>query len=496
MNQSAPESVSTPHRIVFQSPLVIGIVAITIMTGAIIAFGSNLLPQNTLNSISQGQVEDLDRFASVIHFGDAEITGSGARERLDSVITTNSFDSLMKRGLFGAHAQRLDLYSITGEPLYSTSGATPVLQGSMLTAFDDAMNSEQASIHMEPDAALNRVGIDANILQSYKLIWDQPPGNGRKARTLMVAAITTNVGRYLAVAHKSVWIIAGVFNAGMILVLLVLHWASGRAQSRLERTNKELAVQYAEVRTSRERMVQTADSTKRAIAEELHGTVQSKLFAVWMQMTQFRESNLETIPDQVEELDNIILDLDNIREDDIRGIAHRLHPSIVRVGAGVGLRSLRNFYDSLIPVELVVNEAATQLEPAGTSVIPDDVRLGVYRIAELALGNVAKHAEATVCTLGWIYDEAEETLIMSVTDDGKGFDADEILQTGLGMVNIGDYADAMRATLEINSKPGVGTELKLIIPFVAPEPEQNLSDLSIGAADGAIVESGEQTSAA
>jgi signal transduction histidine kinase len=496
MNQMASESVSTPHRIVFQSPLVIGIVAITIMTGAIIAFGSSLLPQNTLNSISQGQVEDLDRFASVIHFGDAKITGLGARNRLDSEITTSSFDSLMKRGLFGAHAQRLDLYSITGEPLYATSGTTPILEGSMLTAFGDAMNSEQASIHMEPDAALNRLGIDANILQSYQLIWDQPPGNGRNARTLMVAAITTNVGRDLAVAHKSVWIIAGVFNAGMILVLLVLHWASGRAQSRLERTNKELALQYVEVRKSRERMVQTADSTKRAIAEELHGTVQSKLFAVWMQLTQFRESNLETITGQVEELDKIILDLDNIREDDIRGISHRLHPSIVRVGAGVGLRSLRNFYDSLIPVELVVNEAATQLEPAGTSVIPDDVRLGVYRIAELALGNVAKHADATVCTLGWIYDEAEETLIMSVTDDGKGFDAAEIRQTGLGMVNIGDYADAMRATLEINSKPGVGTELKLIIPFVAPKPEQKLSNQGISTANGAIGETGEQTSAA
>jgi hypothetical protein len=90
----------------------------------------------------------------------------------------------------------------------------------------------------------------------------------------MVAAVTTNVGRDLAIAHKSVWIIAGVFNAGMILVLLVLHWASGRAQRRLERANTALAVQNQAVRESRERMVQAADSTKRAIAEELHGTVQ------------------------------------------------------------------------------------------------------------------------------------------------------------------------------------------------------------------------------
>jgi hypothetical protein len=97
------------------------------MIGAIIAFGSNVLPQNTLNGISLGQSEDLDRFASVIHFGNAEITGPGGRENLGAVTITNSFGILMNRAMFGANAQRLDLYSITGEPLYATSGVAPPL---------------------------------------------------------------------------------------------------------------------------------------------------------------------------------------------------------------------------------------------------------------------------------------------------------------------------------------------------------------------------------
>ncbi len=496
MNQPATELESATPRSIFQSPLLIGIVAITIMTGAIIAFGSNLLPQNTLNGISQRQVEDLDRFASVIHFGDAEITGLGARDRLSTAVASDSFDALMKRGLFGANAQRLDLYTITGEPLYATSGTAPRLEGSMLTAFDDARNNRSASIHMEPDAGSKRLGINANLLQTYKLIWDQPPGNGRSARALMVAAITTNVGRDLEVANQSVWIIAGVFNAGMVVVLLVLHWASGRAQRRLERANRALAVQNIAVRESRERMVQAADSTKRAIAEELHGTVQSKLFAVWMQLTQFRESNLDAIPDQIAELDKIVVDLDNIREDDIRGISHRLHPSIVRVGAAVGLRSLRNFYESIVPVEFEMNEAAASLEPAGTSVIPDDVRLGVYRIAELAMGNVAKHAEATVCRLSWNYDEIDHKLIMTVSDDGVGFDPVELRQTGLGMVNIGDYADALNATLEIDSTPGNGTHLRLEIPFVAPSAVQIHTARHSGSAADEMGDTNEQPSAA
>ena len=312
----------------------------------------------------------------------------------------------------------------------------------------------------------------------------------------MVASITTNVGRDLGVAHKSVWIIAGVFNAGMVMVLLALHWASARAQLRLLRANEALAVQNAAVRKSCERMVQAADSTKRAIAEELHGTIQSKLFAVLMQLTQFRETNLDAISDQVEELDKIILDLDNIREDDIRGISHRLHPSIVRVGATVGLRSLRNFYESIIPVELEINEAAAELEPAGSSVVPDNIRLGVYRIAELAMGNVARHAEATVCSVGWSYDEVDQQLIMTVSDNGKGFDPAEIRQTGLGMVNIGDYADSMNASLEITSQPGMGTKLKLSIPFVPPAAEEGLLELHANAPSDALGDSGERPSLA
>jgi signal transduction histidine kinase len=496
MNQTAYEPAPVSNRSLFQSPLLIGLVAITVMTGAIITFGSNILPQNTLNSISQGQADDLDRFATTIHYGSAEITGAGAHERLNAVVHTTSFDSLINRALFGANAQRLDLYSLTGEPLYATSGSVPVLEGSMLIAFDEAVHNKVSSIHMEPDAASERLGIDANLLQTYKLIWNQPPGNGRAARTLMVAAITTDVGRNLAVAHKSVWIIAGVFNAGMVLVLLVLHWASGRAQRRLERANKALAIQNMAVRESRERMVKTADSTKRAIAEELHGTVQSKLFAVWMQLSQFREANLESVPDHIDELDKIILDLDNIREDDIRGISHRLHPSIIRVGAGVGLRSLRNFYESMIPVELNINESAIKLEPAGTSVIPENIRLGVYRIAELAMGNVAKHAAATVCQVEWAYDEIDQQLIMSVTDDGKGFDPAQIRQTGLGMVNIGDYADAMSAVLDIKSQPGLGTQLKLTIPFVNPDIESSADNIPVQITNNRLGETGEQPSAA
>ena len=86
---------------------------------------------------------------------------------------------------------------------------------------------------------------------------------------------------------------------------------------------------------------------------------------------------------------------------------------------------------------------------------------------------------------------------MTVTDDGVGFDPEQVRQTGLGMVNIGDYADAMNATLEIESKPGRGTRLKLVIPFEAPITLEEMTGQRGQVESGASVSgiTGEQPSA-
>jgi hypothetical protein len=54
----------------------------------------------------------------------------------------------------------------------------------------------------------------------------------------------------------------------------------------------------------------------------------------------------------------------------------------------------------------------------------------------------------------------------------------------------------MNATLEIDSQPGAGTQLKLIIPFVAPTAEDSLLEAPSHSADNALGETGEQPSAA
>lgn len=275
------------------------------------------------------------------------------------------------------------------------------------------------------------------------------------------------------------WLVVGVFFFGSLVILAVVHWVSVRSSSRLKAANDALAMQNLAVRESRERMIAAADATKRAIAEELHGSVQTRLFSIWMRLSNLKKRMDGAAGTDVDsgagpgserairsELARIIDELDDVRENDIRGLSHRLHPSIVRVGAAPALKSLCDRLSGDVKVVLHADRAVRELEPPGASPIPEPVRLAVFRIAELAIGNTIKHAAATRCDVRWSYSESRQALVLSVEDDGVGFEQGTMSSSGLGMVNIQDYTDAIDGKAELRSEPDWGTTLTVTIPFV------------------------------
>lgn len=102
-----------------------------------------------------------------------------------------------------------------------------------------------------------------------------------------------------------------------------------------------------------------------------------------------------------------------------------------------------------IPVEV-------RSEDVGT--LPTDVRVALYRIAQEALNNVAKHSGAAAATVSLSSSgEPEGGLRLAIHDDGAGFDpvAAGTGQLGLGIMK--ERADAIGASLAITSAPGHGT---------------------------------------
>lgn len=462
-------------------PLGVGIVAILIISAAILFLGDTQVERSVLRTAGAEHESDLLRFSETLHYSGLSLNGPQAGQDLPELAQTAIFDTRVKRALFGLNAERMEIYALDGVPVYSTEGIenAPALSGGALEAFENASRSQFTSFFRSRASSLADFRSDAELIQSFMLMRDVPPGSVDSGRSLMVAAITSDVSPELDAAYATMWLVVGVFFFGSLVILAVVHWVSVRSSSRLKAANDALAMQNLAVRESRERMIAAADATKRAIAEELHGSVQTRLFSIWMRLSNLKKRMDGAAGTDVDsgagpgserairsELARIIDELDDVRENDIRGLSHRLHPSIVRVGAAPALKSLCDRLSGDVKVVLHADRAVRELEPPGASPIPEPVRLAVFRIAELAIGNTIKHAAATRCDVRWSYSESRQALVLSVEDDGVGFEQGTMSSSGLGMVNIQDYTDAIDGKAELRSEPDWGTTLTVTIPFV------------------------------
>ena len=96
-----------------------------------------------------------------------------------------------------------------------------------------------------------------------------------------------------------------------------------------------------------------------------------------------------------------------------------------------------------------------------TSSLAPDQEIAVYRIAQEALANVARHAGASRVEVD--LRTAGDGLELTVRDDGLGFDSQRS-HDGLGLGGMAERARLVGGELAIDSRPGTGTELCLKVP--------------------------------
>lgn len=96
------------------------------------------------------------------------------------------------------------------------------------------------------------------------------------------------------------------------------------------------------------------------------------------------------------------------------------------------------------------------------------VELACFRIAQEALTNILRHSGATHVTLSLELDAATGNLHLVVTDDGRGFSPEAV--RGLGLVIMRERAQQLGGTLHIETVPGQGTRVSLVLPLRGGEP--------------------------
>jgi signal transduction histidine kinase len=90
-----------------------------------------------------------------------------------------------------------------------------------------------------------------------------------------------------------------------------------------------------------------------------------------------------------------------------------------------------------------------------------DVEQCIYRVAQEALTNVARHAGARSLRVALTHDTGPLTL--TIADDGRGFDPAAVNGTHYGLKGLRERAEMIGASLEVSSRPEQGTSIRLEI---------------------------------
>jgi PAS domain S-box-containing protein len=214
-----------------------------------------------------------------------------------------------------------------------------------------------------------------------------------------------------------------------------------RKQAEAERARTELL----------ERLVFAQEDERRRIAREMHDQFGEQLTALTRGIGALKEACAgdAALTEQVDTLGTIAQQLDR----DVDHLVWELRPTALD---DLGLRAaLANYVQDWSKRVKI----SAELHSSGLldDRLPSDAETTLYRIAQEALTNVAKHSQAR--SVDVILERHADAVVLIVEDDGIGFDAGETERSdrGFGLMGMHERAGLVGAVLQIESTPGAGT---------------------------------------
>ena len=192
------------------------------------------------------------------------------------------------------------------------------------------------------------------------------------------------------------------------------------------------------------------------IGRDLHDNVIQGLYAASLSLEEV-DHLVATDPTAASERIDRVIDAIHRSIADIRGFIVGLRPDLEGSDLRTGVQVLAEDLRLTTTLEVVTSIDAAVDGPTG---LDDGTRREVLQILREALSNVARHARASRVEVALA--ETERGFVLTVTDDGVGFDPDAPAAGGHhGLVNMRDRATATGGRLSIDSHPGRGTALRV-----------------------------------
>ncbi len=220
----------------------------------------------------------------------------------------------------------------------------------------------------------------------------------------------------------------------------------------LARLHRRVALRERANERFAEQVVAAQEAERRRLASDIHDGISQRLVSLAYRLDA-AGNTVRTDPVYAAEQVRLARDLVNLTLDEARAAIGGLRPPVLDdLGLAGGLASLARS----------VPAARTILDLADVR-LPEHVELALYRIAQEALQNVAKHALAG--SVGVVFTVDADTATLCVNDDGLGFDqAADPPGESYGLASMTWRAELVGGELAVRSRPGGGTTVTARVP--------------------------------
>ena len=213
------------------------------------------------------------------------------------------------------------------------------------------------------------------------------------------------------------------------------------------RLQAELRARLEELRGSRARILEVAQSERQRLERDLHDGAQQRLIALSLELKTL-EKQLPENPDARKRLDEAQDEITRSLEE-LRAVARGIHPAVL-TGHGLAVALEQVAARAAVPVQLSVDTGGR---------LPSQVETAAYYVVTESLTNIAKHAKAKRATID--VGRTDGGLLVEIVDDGIG-GADT--ERGSGVRGLADRVEALGGRLRVWSPHGDGTRVQAEIP--------------------------------
>ena len=211
----------------------------------------------------------------------------------------------------------------------------------------------------------------------------------------------------------------------------------------------------AKLRALAREVVQSQEDERARLARDLHDGVSQALVA-----TKLLIESAQTEPASASRLQELALKRLNSTLSEVRHLSHALRPALLdTLGLPAALQHLTGEFDAAGGTAFKATIEGEEID------LPDAVKTALFRIAQEALNNAARHARAREVSVRLRF-ERDGGLELQIQDDGQGFDAvaaQAVADRGLGLRSMRERADALGARLNLMTSPGQGCRLAVTL---------------------------------